>query len=837
MANQFLLHFNGSDTSTTFTNEGTEADDFTATGDAQLDTAQQKFGSASGLFDGSGDYIINGTNFTLNTGASGWTIECFVRFNTHSAFHTFFHLYPSATQNGVSLYKNTGASGLLKLGLSSDGTSNDIANDAAGSKSSWNTGQWYHIALVRDHSAGEYYVYVDGVLDITVSDSTPVDISDLRIRIGTNKATTIFMNGWMDEFRITDTCEYPGGTGFTVPTTEFTNDVPADWAAHYTFSETSGTTAHDSSGNGNDATVTGATFGGSVVFTGGTEYITLPETLDLELVGDVTFEIRFKMDAAASGQLGLISRTLAGGASAETFLVDINASNGNIDIHSDGTTSGNQGWTASSILSVDTWHELAVVIDRTAGTIKLYVDDVDTTLSSSSIGTDDAVAGDNTLIGADYGPANEFNGIIDFVSLYNTARSAAQVAADFANITDGEASLELGPLLITAEPGGLGAIEPEPLPLMTLLAGNTGMSATLPLKTISAATAVSDDTDGVSSLDLPLKTISAGSNLTTTTATAAITLPLFTSTGETETGVSGTASVSLPTLSLTARGNESAYLSLPLFTMSAAVKTGTISSTNVRLPAIRATSAGYPAGVYSGAMTLPLKSTSGSMGAGKVYTAEITLPRKRLTASTVRSASASAALELPILELTGAAWVAATAAAAIDLPALMLVSDGSNTVDLVYRTWVMNMRKGALTEYTNFDFNSFAEFNGQVLAAGSTGVHSLGTQDLDDASQIDAVFRTGISGFNTSYVKRIPKLYLGYRSDGNLLFKTLTTHDGPRVYRIPANGNESHHQRRVPIGRGPKSTYWQFELANEEGSDFSMNSILLYPQVLNRRNI
>jgi len=69
------------------------------------------------------------------------------------------------------------------------------------------------------------------------------------------------------------------------------------------------------------------------------------------------------------------------------------------------------------------------------------------------------------------------------------------------------------------------------------------------------------------------------------------------------------------------------------------------------------------------------------------------------------------------------------------------------------------------------------------------------------------------------------------------LFKTLTTHDGPRVYRIPANGNESHHQRRVPIGRGPKSTYWQFELANEEGSDFSMNSILLYPQVLNRRNI
>lgn len=53
-----LLHMNGVDASTTFTDTasgGTHT--WTASGNAQIDTAQSKFGGASGLFDGNGDYI------------------------------------------------------------------------------------------------------------------------------------------------------------------------------------------------------------------------------------------------------------------------------------------------------------------------------------------------------------------------------------------------------------------------------------------------------------------------------------------------------------------------------------------------------------------------------------------------------------------------------------------------------------------------------------------------------------------------------------------------------------------------------------------------------------
>src|SRR5512139_871383 len=51
-----LLHFNGNDGSTTFHDEALNID-WIANGNAQIDTAQSVFGGASGLFDGTGDYL------------------------------------------------------------------------------------------------------------------------------------------------------------------------------------------------------------------------------------------------------------------------------------------------------------------------------------------------------------------------------------------------------------------------------------------------------------------------------------------------------------------------------------------------------------------------------------------------------------------------------------------------------------------------------------------------------------------------------------------------------------------------------------------------------------
>ena len=50
-----LLHMDGADGSTTFIDESGKT--WTRAGNAQIDTSQYKFGGASGLFDGSGDWV------------------------------------------------------------------------------------------------------------------------------------------------------------------------------------------------------------------------------------------------------------------------------------------------------------------------------------------------------------------------------------------------------------------------------------------------------------------------------------------------------------------------------------------------------------------------------------------------------------------------------------------------------------------------------------------------------------------------------------------------------------------------------------------------------------
>ena len=74
-----LLHFDGADASTTFTDESGKT--FTARGNAQLDTAQQKFGTASGLFDGTGDYIDTPDHADWFLGTGDFTIDFWVRFS------------------------------------------------------------------------------------------------------------------------------------------------------------------------------------------------------------------------------------------------------------------------------------------------------------------------------------------------------------------------------------------------------------------------------------------------------------------------------------------------------------------------------------------------------------------------------------------------------------------------------------------------------------------------------------------------------------------------------------------------------------------------------------
>ncbi|MCH7827478.1 MAG: hypothetical protein IIC75_05850 [Bacteroidetes bacterium] len=79
---KLMLHMNGTDTSTVFTDDSASAHSVTANGNAQIDTAQSVFGGASGLFDGTGDYLSIPDNADFDVGGGDWCVDFRVRFNT-----------------------------------------------------------------------------------------------------------------------------------------------------------------------------------------------------------------------------------------------------------------------------------------------------------------------------------------------------------------------------------------------------------------------------------------------------------------------------------------------------------------------------------------------------------------------------------------------------------------------------------------------------------------------------------------------------------------------------------------------------------------------------------
>lgn len=215
-----LLHFDGADGSTTFTdNSPSPKTPSSVNGNVQIDTAQSKFGGASCLFDGAGDWIEYAANAAFDFGSGNFTIECWVRpasagvqgalleysrANASSDAHQCFTFFVQATNN---LYTRVtiGSSGVGFVGTQT-----------------LTAGQFNHVAFVRD--GGTLRQFVNGVASGTMAVSGSVNADASRVlKIGKYvDASPIYYNGWMDDLRITKgVARYT--TGFTPPAAPFPN--------------------------------------------------------------------------------------------------------------------------------------------------------------------------------------------------------------------------------------------------------------------------------------------------------------------------------------------------------------------------------------------------------------------------------------------------------------------------------------------------------------------------------------------------------------------------------------------------------------------------------------
>lgn len=216
-----LLHLNGTDTSTTITdsNAGGSAHTWTANGNAQIDTAAFKFGGASLLCDGTGDYVTtpDSTDFTLGT--NDFTADCW--FNCTATGGSDRHLWGQVANGlgaSVSIRAQRTTANVIQA-RASIGGSPQIITGTTQFTDVLNTG-WHHMAFVR--TGNTLKLFIDGVQeggDLSVSGSVNDSTNNWSVgRAGEN--TTDTWQGWIDEFRLSNGVAR-WTTTFTPPTAEY----------------------------------------------------------------------------------------------------------------------------------------------------------------------------------------------------------------------------------------------------------------------------------------------------------------------------------------------------------------------------------------------------------------------------------------------------------------------------------------------------------------------------------------------------------------------------------------------------------------------------------------
>lgn len=223
-----MLHFNGEDGSTTFTDDSFSSHTVTAHDDAQIDTAEKKFDTGSALFDGAGDYLTipDSPDWDLTDG--GFTIDSWLRWNDVPITNeTIITQYEDAQD---LWYFNWGPNvlgadigGLLCGFISYTGGYHDWTTYT----SIWTPAAdtWYHIALVKESGYVSANIYIDGV-DTTgyveAYDGYPYSVAG-SLRIGYEQDMGGYFNGHMDEFRISKIARW---TSDFIPPAELYSTAP-----------------------------------------------------------------------------------------------------------------------------------------------------------------------------------------------------------------------------------------------------------------------------------------------------------------------------------------------------------------------------------------------------------------------------------------------------------------------------------------------------------------------------------------------------------------------------------------------------------------------------------
>ena len=199
---RLLLPFDGANTATTTSDLSNGNHSVTFNGNAQISTAQSKFGGSSCYFDGTGDYLSvpSSSDFVW---AGAFTLECWVRFSSLSGS-------PYVTTSGTDddyFHRIRYVSSGWNIAM--------LSTVLSGGTDSLSVDTWYHIALVRK-SDNTTVFYRDGVSKATGTVSGTINNNN-GLLFG-KYSGGYYLNGYIDDVRVTQSlARYT--SAFTPPST------------------------------------------------------------------------------------------------------------------------------------------------------------------------------------------------------------------------------------------------------------------------------------------------------------------------------------------------------------------------------------------------------------------------------------------------------------------------------------------------------------------------------------------------------------------------------------------------------------------------------------------
>ena len=224
-----LLHGDGTNGSTTITDNSPSPKTLTRNGNTQISTAVKKYGTGSILFDGTGDFLSSAFNTAFDLLPNSFTVEGWIySTNMKAGGQRIF-----STGGGVAAFNaTTGIHVLCQINDSAGSLGFQMSTNTAtptgtGSSNVITANTWFHLAYVYNSATAEARIFANGVIVAGavlsgVARPSTNPLMNIASIPGEGAAASNAFQGYLDDFQLTKgVAKYD--MSFTPPTKPYPN--------------------------------------------------------------------------------------------------------------------------------------------------------------------------------------------------------------------------------------------------------------------------------------------------------------------------------------------------------------------------------------------------------------------------------------------------------------------------------------------------------------------------------------------------------------------------------------------------------------------------------------